>query len=130
MLNREVASKPWFCRAASKVGIEALGVASAAGGVVVLTCGVSESFADAARTYSTEAGGVDNESTAFWRSSVCPSVRALAKCFCIMALFKSSQLWVESKPFSWRAFTVDSLSSYLSTHSWNSFALSILEIQA
>ena len=44
-------------------------MASAAGRLGVLSCGVDGSFADAPGTYSTEAGAVDKESTAFLISS-------------------------------------------------------------
>ena len=81
MLSKEAASKPDACKAVSRAGIGALEVASATGRLGVLSCWLDGSFADAPRTYSTEKGTVDKESTAFCRRSVWPSVRALAKCF-------------------------------------------------
>ena len=70
MLSKEAASKLWVCNAVSRSGIGALEMASAAGSLGVLSCGVDGSFADAPGTYSTEAGAVDKESTAFCRRSV------------------------------------------------------------
>ena len=42
---KEAASKPWVCNAVSRAGIGALEMASAAGRLGVLSCGVNGSFA-------------------------------------------------------------------------------------
>ena len=105
--SRDAASRPCCWRLASRVQAGATADDAAADGMVSLSVSFTEAVL---MPWGSIASGptletFERDSTAF-SSSVCPSVRDLEKCFCIMAVFNSSQLWTESNPFSLSAVTV------------------------
>ena len=127
-LSRDAASRSCCWSMASKVEAGATADDVAADDMVSLF--VSFTVAALMPWGSTASGPIlgtfERDFTAVCSSSVCPSVRDLEKCFCIMAVFNSPLPWTKSKPVSLSAVTVVSDWSFCIVRSWEVWALSIV----